>query len=48
MPGNMQTLNDYRKMNSNFETTSIQSACLYPHLENADKIVSIIKKQISK
>ena len=48
MPGNMQTLNDYRKLNSNFETTNIQSTCLYPHLENADKVVAIIKKQLSK
>lgn len=48
MPNGMQTLNEYRKFNSNFETIHIQSSCLYPHLENGDKILSIIKKQISK
>ena len=48
LPGNMQTLNDYRNLNSNFETTTIQSTSIYPHLENSDKVLAIIKKQLSK
>lgn len=44
----MKTIEEYRKLNTRFEVTSISNCRLYPQLENADKTFSIINAILSK
>lgn len=45
---NTSTLNEYRKLNSNFEITYLSNANLYPQLEIPDKVVSVITNYLKK
>lgn len=44
----MQTVEEYRKLNPNFEVTSISDCKLYPQLERPEKVYNIIESILSK
>lgn len=46
--GTLKTLEEYRKLNSNFEVTNISDCRLYPQLENPNKTSQIIEAILSK
>ena len=45
---NLKTIEEYRKLNSKFEVTSISNCKLYPQLENPEKTSQIILSILSK
>lgn len=44
----MKTVEEYRKLNTNFEVTSISDCKLYPQLERPEKVYNIIESILSK
>ncbi|MEE1101682.1 MAG: alpha/beta hydrolase [Agathobacter sp.] len=46
LKNNLSTLEQYKKMNSNFEITHISGANLYPQLEIPEKMLKLIEKNL--
>lgn len=46
--GNVHTLDDYHKMNKNFEITLLSNCGLYPQLEIPEKMILVIEDQLNK
>lgn len=48
LKNNMRILDEYKKLNSNFEITYLSNGNLYPQLEIPEKVVSVLNNYLSK